>query len=422
MSIFIPSSGLVKQTANGLVLCLGTADWFTLQAHIQAVQALPYDFGEYQARYGDASSGVPMQQAFDATRILKGVADRYGSPKDMRKQVLKNPNLLAAAQRPQNNAYLSTAWALSRAHEDAAAIASALTSIPTFANKEADSDVVDGIKSLFLDTDQILSRVTRTEKELNDLIKELQDIEGKLADAQAQMQTYTNSSSQTMVALNKEIGELEQTIKDLEKSRDEAWRKWVDLTIAAVVVPAVIAIAGVAIMVVLAVPTGGAAFAVGGAVTGAAAVAAGTGLGIAATNARTKYENLLSQIDEKSEYKQKRVLYRTDLGALNTQMQFSLPASNGAIGQLQVISDAWHNLAEEIRFKVSDLSADGLKSGPWLDQTKMNQAAENWRKVDEAIKAFTINSFIDATLLPVGSPLPADDPKWQASLQGQRAA
>jgi uncharacterized phage infection (PIP) family protein YhgE len=420
LSIFIPSAALVKQTANGSLLCLGTEDWFKLQAHIQAVQALPYDFGEYTARYGDASSGVPMQQAFDATRILKSVADRYGSPRDLRKKVLADPNLLAAALRPTGNAYLSTAWTLSRAHEDAAALASALTNIPQLAKNESASDVVDGIKSLFRDTDQILPRLTRTEKELNALIQELQEIEGKLAEAQERMQTYTSSSSQTMAALNAEIGELEQTIKDLEKSRDEAWRKWLDLTIAAIAVPAAIGIIGVGIMVLLAVPTGGGSFAVGSAVTTAAAGVAAAGLGVAASNARSKYEKLLSQIEEKSEYKQKRVLYRSDLGALNTQMQFGLPASTGAIGQLQVIADAWRNLGEEIRFKVSELNTDNLK--PWLDQSQMSQAAESWRKVDQAIKAFTINSFIDATLLPPGSPLPADDPNWQASLQGQLAA
>lgn len=423
MSIFVPSAALVRQTGpSGQVLCLGTEDWFKLQTHIQAVQALPFDFAEYQTRYGDASSGTQMKEAFEAMRALKQVADRYGSPRSLRARVLQDPNILASSTRPTNDAYLTTAWTLQRAHEDAAAMARILATLPGLARNESAADVVAGIKSLFLDTDQILDGVIRTETRLTALIKELQDIEGKLAEAQEKMQAYTNSSSKTMAFLNTEIGELQETIKKLEADRDAAWKKWLGLTIAACAAPAVIGIVGIGIMVLLAVPTGGASFAVGSAVTGAAAGVAATALGVAASNARTTYDGLVQQVEDKSDLLRKRVLYRTDLGALDAQMRFGLPASTGVIEQLSVIRDAWKSLGNEIRFKVSDLTRDTLSSGPWLKQAEMQAAADNWKKVDQAISAFGINSFVDVGVIAAGAPLPAADSAWQQKLQGRLAA
>jgi hypothetical protein len=423
MSIFVPSSALVRQTGpSGQVLCLGTEDWFKLQTHIQAAQALPFDFAEYQTRYGDASSGTLMKEAFEAMRTLKQVADRYGSPRSLRARILQDPNILASSTRPVNDTYLATAWTLQRAHEDAAAMARTLAKLPGLMENESEADVVAGIKSLFLDTDQILDGVSRTETRLTALIKELQEIEGKLAEAQEKMQAYTTSSSKTMAFLNKEIGELGETIKKLEADRDNAWSKWLGLTIAACAAPAVIGLVGVGVMVLLAVPTGGTSFAVGAAVTGAAAGVAATALGAAASTARTTYDGLVQQIEDKSDLLRKRVLYRTDLGALDAQMRFGLPASTGVIGQLSIIRDAWKSLREDIKREVSALTRDTLSSGPWRNRVEMQAAADEWTKIDQVIRTFCINSFVDVGVIPAGSPLPADDSAWQEQLQGRLAA
>jgi hypothetical protein len=248
---------------------------------------------------------------------------------------------------------------------------------------------------------------------LTALISELQSIESALAEAQEKMRKYTSSASQTMASLNQEIGELQAAISQLEKDRDKAWRAWLDLTISAVAVPAGIAIVGIAIMVVLAVPTGGGSFAVGAAVTTAAAGVAATALGVAASNARSSYENLAHEVDEKSDLEKKRVRYRTELGALDTQMQFGLPASTGVIDQIAVIRDAWKSLGSEMQNKVADLNTDTLASGPWLKEAEMQVAAGNWNKVDQAIRAFNANSLVDADLIPSGAALPAADPNWQ---------
>jgi hypothetical protein len=77
---------------------------------------------------------------------------------------------------------------------------------------------------------------------------------------------------------------------------------------------------------------------------------------------------------------------------------------------------------QEIRFKVADLSVDSLKSGPWLKEQEMAAAAANWIKVDDAIKAFILGSFVDYQLVDFGKPLPKDDPDWQNKLASKLAA
>lgn len=412
MTLFLPSSQLLvaaddSKTAQKFVLSSNA--WFDLQSRLQSILALPYNYGEY----GCASSGLQMKDCFTAMNRLQSVAVRYGNPKQLRAKILENPNFLANADRPKNDAYASTVWTLERAHHDAFSLASALKSIPSSAGGVSAAEVVAGIKSLFFDTDQIADRMQQTVDRLNALIREFQAISSELEDAHAAMQTYTEASSATQKALNQEIGDLQAKIAELEKQRDAAYSQWLSLTIAACIVPAVIGIVGIAIMVVLAVPTGGGSFAVGSAVTGAAAGIAAAGLGTAAGLARSTYDDLVKQVSTTSDFMQKRVTYRHDLGALDAAMKFTLPASNEVINQVTVVRDAWVSSLQEIKYRVGELDVNTLATGPWLRQAEMAAAAANWLKVDDAMRAFAGGTFIDANVMPFGSALPSDDPGWQ---------
>ncbi len=378
--------------------------------------------GSTEIRYGSASSGLQMKECFDAMNKLQGVVVKYGNPKQLRAKILKDPNFLAKAERPKNDAYAATVWTLEQAHQNAFSLASALKSIPASARDTPASEVVTGVKSLFFDTDQIADRMQQTIVQLDALISEFQSMSDELEDAQASMRIYTNSSSMTQKALNQEIGGLQSKIADLEKQRDAAYSKWLALTISACLVPAVIGIVGIAIMVVLAVPTGGASFAVGTAVTGAAAGIAATGLGVAAGVARTSYEDLVAQVSTTSDFMQKRVTYRHDLGALDSAMKFSLPAASDVIDQVKIVRDAWFSSLQEIKYKVNELDVSNLASGPWLKEQEMTASAANWIKVDDAMRAFVGGTFIDANLLPFGAALPDADPNWQKKLLQQIAA
>ncbi|NJM44813.1 MAG: alpha-xenorhabdolysin family binary toxin subunit A [Alkalinema sp. RU_4_3] len=425
MTLFVPSSRLLiasgdSQQAQKFIL--SSKEWFNLQNQVQAVLALPSDLGEYEQRYGDASSGLQMKECFDAMHNLRNVATKYGNPKSFRAQILKNPNFLANAERPRHNAYSATLWTIEQAHQNAFSLASALRSIPVNARGEKSAEVVAGIKSLFLDADQIVDRMQQTVEQLDVLIREFQSLEDELLGAQTAMKTYTERSSRTRVELDREIGGLRTKIEQLERDRNAAYDKWLALTISACILPAVIGIVGVGVMVILAVPTGGASFAVGSAVTAALAGLGAAALGTAAGIARTSYDSLVQETISKQEFLQKRITYRYDLGALDNSMKFVMPTSNGIIGQLKVIRDAWASSLGEIRFKVADLSTETLLSGDWLDEQKMLTASANWLKVDNMLKVFVNGSFVDADVLTFGQSLPQDNAKWQKELVLQLAA
>jgi len=120
----------------------------------------------------------------------------------LRANILKNPNFLAEVDRPKNNSYSAIVWTLERAHQNAFGLASILKGIPINARGESPSDVVTGIKSLFLDTDQMVDQMQQTANQLDALVNELQAIEDELADAQLAMETFTARSSKTMTNLD----------------------------------------------------------------------------------------------------------------------------------------------------------------------------------------------------------------------------
>lgn len=425
MDLFFPSSRLITAAGDSQQawkFTLVSREWFELQNQVQAILALPLDLGEYGQRYGDASSGSQMKECFDAMYVLRNVASKYGNPKSLRASIFENPNFLADPKRPKNDAFSATVWTIQLAHNNAFQLASALRNIPSTARGEQPSEVVAGIKSLFLDTDQIVDKMRQTAEQLDVLIKEFQALEGELEESQTAMTTYTERSSKTRISLDTEIGELKERIAELEKYRDDAYDKWLALTVSACVFPAVIGIVGTAITVILTVPSGGTAAVWAGGITTVVTGIAATALGTAASNARTSYDGLIQEVSSKQEYLQKRIAYRHDLGALDKLMKFSLPTSSGVISQLKVVKASWESSIEEMRYKVNALSTETLADGPWLKEQEMAASAANWSKVDDALKAFINGSFVDSNLIPFGSSLPKDDPDWQKKLVSRLAA
>lgn len=424
MTLFLPSSTLLTPGDNpgSQHFVLASQQWIDLQTRIQAVLALPSDIGEYEQRYGDASSGSQMKECFDAMRKLRQTAERYGSPSSLRAKILHDPNFLASGTRPKNDAFSATVWTVERAHRDAFTLSSTLRSIPEMARHESAADATAGIKGLFLDNGQILDNMQNTIAQIGELIAEFEQIETALDEAQLLMRTFTERSSKTRTELDKEIGALGQKIGELERARDAAYSKWLALTISACIVPAVIGIIGIAIMVILAVPTGGGSFAIGSAVTGGGVALSAAALGAAAGVARGKYDGLVQEVHDQSAFLAKRACYRSDLGALDELMKFSLPASNGILGQLRSVQAAWSASARELGARASDLSVDNLHTGPWLREAEMVKAADGWRTLDNALKAFVTGSFVDANLIGFGASLPPDQPDWQQQLAARLAA
>lgn len=416
MRLFVPPPGLLTATGESrqaVKFGLASSEWFQLQNHVAAVLALPTDFAEYQMRYGDASSGSLMKDCFDAMHGLRRVAGRYGNPATLRAAVTADPNVMANAERPSHDVYSATLWTAQLAQQDALALRSYLQSIPEISRDKSAPKVVQGIRDLFLGDHQIVAKMIRTRDQYDLLIKELEGLEGDLQGRQEAMRTFTERSSRTRTDLNREIGDLEAKISQLEDAQDAAYQEWLALTISACIAPAVIGIVGVGIMVLLAVPTGGNSFAVGSAITGATAGLAAASLGTAASLARSKYDKLGAEVADRRTLRGKRIVYRRDLGALDRLMQFSIPASSGLIHQVRGVRDAWDQSITEIRTRVGALTVDNLASGPWLRRDAMGAASGRWHEVAQALRAFAVGSFVDSTRVEASGPLPAEDATWQ---------
>jgi hypothetical protein len=127
-------------------------------------------------------------------------------------------------------------------------------------------------------------------------------------------------------------------------------------------------------------------------------------------------------VQEQDEFLAKRICYRTDLGALDDLMKFSLPASSSVISQLGDVRDAWSGSIREFSSRVNDLSVGNLQDSPWLNTALMNGASASWGQLDDALKAFMRGSFVDASLLDFGDALPRDDANWAQNFGGKRAA
>lgn len=423
MSLFVPSPPLLLQAGDNKEaqrFVLASSEWLDLQTRVQALLALPSDIGEYEERYGAASSGPHMKECFSAMHKLQHAASRYGGPKRLRARILNDPEFLSTSARPKNDAFSATVWTLERAHQDAFQLAATFKSIPALARHETLADTVAGIKTLFLDRGQIVDRMHQTVDLVDTLIAEFLSIESELDAAQLAMKTFTDRSSKIRTSLDKEIGALQARVVALERARDAAYQKWLALTISACVVPATIAIVGIVVMVVLAVPTAAASFAVGAAVTGG--LTAATALRAAAGVARTAYADLVTDVQAESDSFARRVCYRADLGALDQLMKFSLPASSGLIGQLVSVKSAWAGSIREISARVNELSVDNLRTGPWLREQEMTATAVGWTRLDAAIRAFVVGSFVDADLIDFGSVLPQDDSAWQNHFALRHAA
>lgn len=422
MTLFVPPA-LLPPAGDGKDahrFILASSEWVDLQNRVQSLLALPSDIGEYEERYGDASAA--RGACFGAMRRLQQPALRYGNPKRLRTRLLNNPALHEHAERPRNDAFSATVWTLGRVRQDASALARALGSIPGVASDHSAPVVCEGIRSLFLGPGQIVERMQQSVTLLDMLLGEFQALEGELESAQLAMKAFTDRNCKTRTNLDQEIGALGLTIAKLDKARDTAYDKWLTLTMSACAVPATMGIVGIAAMVVLATPAGGGSFAVGPAASDGSALPAAGALRAAAGVARTAYAELVASVHARDESLARRACFRSDLGALDDLMKYSVPASSGVMVQLGAIRNGWADSIARIAAGVNQLGAASLRTSGWLDETHMSGAAASWRQLDSALAAFAPGSFVDADLIDFGSELPQDDAGWQRGFALRRAA
>lgn len=419
MALFEPPSRLltaVEGHPETRRFSLGAGHWYSLQNHIEAILALPFNMNDYKMRYGDDSSGEFMDDCFTAMSNLRLVAKKYGSPRALRVALIKDPNLMTGPYMPEGSAYLQSIWMVNRAQQDALTLSTMLNTIPEVTAGVTPAEAISRIKAVFQADGQILDRMQTTWKNYDSLIENLRGHHGEMEDAQAAMETYTRKSSHTMLALNRELGGLTIRIEDLQRDRDRAYKLWLELTISAVAVAASIAVIGTALSIFLSGASAGSSAAIGGYVTAGASAAAGSALGIAAGLARSKYERLAGDLDDAKDREKKRIAYKHDLQALDSQMKFTLPTSDGVVNQFRGFRDGWRNTIEDIRDTLNTLDANTLSSGPWLDRSRMAGVAGKWATVDGAMSSFLQDALVDPELVAFGKPMPADDPAYKKML------
>ena len=199
------------------------------------------------------------------------------------------------------------------------------------------------------------------------------------------------------------IGATSQKIKDLEKSRDDAYQAWKDFTIAAVTTSV-----GCALIGGLLTPfTGGLSLLIGG----AAAIATGVGLGVKAAENRAKYNEYCKQIATQDVELKKKQRLRSDLGDFNLQMQRVGPAMSAFLRNLQTIEGVWVQMNSDMLAINSSITESSVGSLPFLVKAKSKLAIDSWKDIDASAKQFTVESLVDYTSIAFGDPMPENKPK-----------
>jgi hypothetical protein len=212
------------------------------------------------------------------------------------------------------------------------------------------------------------------------------------------MQEFTRSSSGMMKELDGTIGNLAIKIQELQASRDDAYKAWMNFTIAAVT-----ASVGCALIGALLAPfTGGASILLGG----AAAIATGVGLGIKAAQNRAAYNKYCEQIEQETQERKKKQRLRADLGDFDRQMQRVGPKMTSFLRSLQTVQGVWVQMNTDMLAIHNSITEDNVGSVAFLVKSKANLAIDAWKAVDESAKQFTVQSLVDYTSIPFGQKLP----------------
>jgi len=376
--------------------------WLELQGYVGAAIDLPITKGNFEEKYGTIGSSKTILDSIDAMKGVQAAATEFGNPKTLRASLIKDPNLLSTKE-PPVEIYTHTIWLGQRVRKASLDLASAYQSIVTDLPSLPPKEQVEALKSyLFDQTSGPIAVSKQMSNEAGALIRKLGKFEQKMNEYNEKLQAFTNNSSAMIKELDTMIGSIAQKIKDLEKSRDEAYQAWKDFTIAAVTT----SIGCLLIGVFLAPFTGGASLLVGG----AAAIATGVGLGVKAAQERAKYEEYSKLVGEEKVELRKKQRLRGDLGDFNVQMQRVGPAMGKFLKSLQTVEGVWVSMNTDMLGISNSITPDNVGSTAFLVKLKANQAIDAWKAVGESAKQFTVESLVDYQSLAFGDKMPTPPP------------
>jgi hypothetical protein len=392
-----PDSGQKSQFA------LFSDSWLEIQGYVGAALTLPISVGNFEEKYGSVGSSTLITDCIAAMKGVREASKEFGDPKGLRAALMKNPNLLASKEPPQE-IYTHTVWLGQRVHQTAGSIVSGYESVLEALSGLPPKEQVENLKAYLFDpTMGPIPLSKQMSEQVGTLITKLLKFEQKMNEYNAKMQAFTGGASAMIAMVDRTIGGLAQKIKDLEKSRDDAFKAWKDFTIAAVS-----ASVGCALIGALLAPfTGGVSLLVGG----AAAIATGVGLGIKAAQNRGAYNEYCRQLAEQEEEKKKKQRLRSDLGDFNTSMQRVGPAMSSFVKSLQTVAGIWALMNTDMLAINDSITESNVGSLPFLVKTKAKAATDAWKDVDASAKQFTAESLIDYTSIAFGDAMPESMPK-----------
>jgi hypothetical protein len=388
-----PVPGLIKaadpQSGQQSQFALFSDSWLELQVYVGAALELPITTGNFESKYGSIGSSNVITDCIGAMRGVRDSATEFGNPKTLRAALIANPNLLATKE-PPAEIYTHTVWLGQRVHETAGKLQSGYRSVLDELSGLPSKDQVEALKEYLFDvTLGPIPLAKQMSDEAGALIKKLGVFEQKMNEYNAKMQAFTSGSSAMIAEVNSAIGSSEQKIKDLEKSRDEAYEAWKNFTIAAVTTSI-----GCALIGGLLAPF---TFGISALVGGAAAIATGIGLGVKAAQCRAEYNTYCDLISTETVELQKKQRLRSDLGDFNTQMQRVGPAMASFLKNLQTVEGVWVQLNTDMVSISNSITPGNVGDIPFLVKAKANMAIASWKSVDDSARQFTVQSLVDYT-------------------------
>lgn len=376
-----PNSGQKSQ------FILFSESWIELQAYTAAAIELPMTSGDFQSKYGSFSGEKVITDCIGAMKSVQSASTEFGNPKTLRAALKENPNLLATAE-PPSEIYTHTVWLGQRVHTTSQALATGYESVLAELPSLPKAEQVQALKDFLFDPTLGPIPLGKTmSDETGKLIKKLAAFEQKMNEYNEKLQSFTRSSSGMIQLVNTTIGGIEQKIRELEQTRDDAYKAWRDFTIAAVTTSVGCALIGG----LLAPFTAGASLLVGG----AAAIATGVGLGVKAAQCRAEYDAACGMIETETAEKQKKIRLRSDLGDFNTAMGRVGPAMSKFLKDLQTIQGVWVQMNTDMLHINQMVNEGNVGTVPFLVKAKATAAINAWKGIDDSAKQFTVKSLVD---------------------------
>ena len=376
------------QTPPNRFILFGS-QWFKLQNYITQALQLPINQGSWDSKYGDFSNQQMVTNCLNAMTNVHNLSADFGDPSILKTKICRNPNYLLTPK-PPTEIYGHIVWLANQISNTAGTFSYTLASLKDLIGPAAGTPQqrADNLKLILVGDGGLASMADDMKKKTSALLAKLLAFEKKLTDANEQIVKYAGSSSDILTEANRLVGELTVQIDATKTAMDAAYKKWRDLTIAAVV-------AAVGIMIL----TGGLLWPV--------ALAVGGSLGAAAAMARHNYNNLCDELKKQKEDKTKKTQLVTDLTGLNASVALVSPAMTEFISSLQAIEGVWTDVSMNLAYIVNNYGVDQLGNLTWVMQAmKIMDAQNKWGDIKSTTQQFTQNSLVSYEFTRFGEALP----------------